>query len=123
MLRYQQHHIYNNLNKVRNEEKEIQSPGFCEFPLDYKDEYFEQLRAEERLSDGSFYHPSNRANEALDLRVYNMAAGDIFLDKLVNSHKLDAKARGLTDLQIQKINHNTVLDFLVQRTKKRIDKK
>lgn len=116
---YYKHHIYTNLNKIRNEEKEIQSPGFCEFPRDYPDDYFEQLRAEERLSNGNFYHPKNRPNEALDLRVYNMAAGDIFLDKVVNSHKTDAKSRGLTDLQIQKINHSTVLDFLTSRVKRR----
>lgn len=116
---YYKHHIYTNLNKIRDEEKEVQSAGFCSFPRDYPDEYFEQLRAEERLSDGSFYHPKNRANEALDLRVYNMAAADIFLDKLVNSHKIDAKNRGLTDLQIQKINHTTVLDYLTSRVKRR----
>lgn len=120
---YYKHHIYNNLNKVKDETKEIQSPGFCAFPRDYTDEYFEQLRAEERLSDGSFYHPGHRSNEALDLKVYNMAAGDIFLDKLVNSHKADAKVRGLTDAQIQRINHSTVLDFLVQRTKRRVYEK
>lgn len=116
---YYKHHIYKNLNLVFNEDKEQQAAGFCWFPRDYTDEYFEQLRAEERLSDGSFYHPKNRANEALDLRVYNMAAADIFLDKLVNNHKVDAKSRGLTDLQIAKIHHSSVLDMLAERTKRR----
>jgi phage terminase large subunit GpA-like protein len=120
---YYKHHIYTNLNRVRDEDKEVQSPGFCEFPRDYPDEYFKQLSAEERLSDGSFYHPRNRANEALDLRVYNMAASDIFLDKLVTDQKAEKKAQGLTDLQLQQINHNLILEQLTRRTKRRLDKR
>jgi phage terminase large subunit GpA-like protein len=120
---YYKQHIYRNLNLVRDDEKDEQSPGFCEFPRDYPDEYFEQLRAEERLANGSFYHPKNRANEALDLRVYNMAAADIWLDKMVKDQQAQARDRGLTDLQIQQIHHKSVLDSLAHRTKKRLDKR
>jgi phage terminase large subunit GpA-like protein len=117
---YYKHHIYNNLAKPRNENSEDQRPGFCEFPRDYPDEYFEQLRAEERRADHSFYLPTGRANEALDCRVYNMAAGDIFVDKMVTEQQTAAKQRGLTDLQVRAINHVIILEELDRRVNKKI---
>jgi len=117
---YYKHHIYTNLSKVRNEDKKIQAPGFCEFPRDYSDDYFRELSAEERRADHSFYLPSKRANEALDCRVYNMAAADIFLDKLVNAQQAEAKNAGLLDIQIRMINHARILEILEKRTQRSI---
>lgn len=62
--------------RVTNPEK----PGFCRFPLDYGDEYFKMLTAEELRSKFSRgfkkqeWVKIRRRNEAFDLRVYATAA-------------------------------------------------
>lgn len=52
---------------------------YCDFPTDYPDKYFDMLVAEEERSDQTFWLASGRANEALDLRVYNLCAGEFYL--------------------------------------------
>lgn len=58
-------------------------PGYCHFPDSpaYDEEYFKQLAAEEKRSKydrgvlmGYFYKKIRARNEALDLKVYNLAA-------------------------------------------------
>ena len=55
-------------------------PGYCHFPARYDDEYFEQLTAEQivtRFSKGfrkREWKKVRARNEALDLRVYAIAA-------------------------------------------------
>jgi phage terminase large subunit GpA-like protein len=55
-------------------------PGFCHFPQEYPDEYFKQLTSEEkvkRFSKGvvkTIWKKKRARNEALDIRVYNLAA-------------------------------------------------
>lgn len=55
-------------------------PGYCHFPADRKKEYFEQLTSEElitRFNRGRIqriWKKKRPRNEALDLRVYNLAA-------------------------------------------------
>lgn len=80
--------LYNNLKKKR-EKGSIQKPGFCDFPVEYIDsetkeirygkKYFDQLTAATKLEDGS-YTTSGKQHEALDVRVYNLAAADFFTD-------------------------------------------
>lgn len=58
-------------------------PGYCHFPETeaYTEEYFAQLTAEEKRNKyekgvlvGTYYQKIRARNEALDLRIYNMAA-------------------------------------------------
>jgi phage terminase large subunit GpA-like protein len=73
--------IYNNLSRPHNEVGQLPAGG-CGFPRDYPDEYFLQLTSEERRADGS-YHKIRTRNEALDTRVYALAASDVWLDNEV----------------------------------------
>lgn len=73
--------IYDTINIPRISGEE-QRKGFCEFPRDYPDYYFQMLTAEEKHVDGSF-HAGGRRNESLDNRVYALCAGDFLLDKWV----------------------------------------
>lgn len=73
--------------------------GFCGFPSDYSDEYFKQLTAPEKKRDGSF-DKHDRPSEAHDVRIYNMCAGDIWLDARVKERheelrKLNANPNSL----------------------------
>jgi phage terminase large subunit GpA-like protein len=58
-------------------------PGYCHFPLakEYDEEYFQQLAGEEKRNKydrgvlvGYYYKKIRARNEALDLKVYNLAA-------------------------------------------------
>lgn len=56
-------------------------PGYCHWPRSYPADYFDQLTAERRVVRYSKGHPTHvwelqkgKRNEALDLRVYGMAA-------------------------------------------------
>ena len=87
---------------------EPQAPGFCDFPLDYGDEYFAQLTAEELRSDGSFHKVRSR-NEALDCRVMALCASDVYLDNLVRDHQNIARSHGANLAVLQTINSRWVL--------------
>jgi phage terminase large subunit GpA-like protein len=73
--------IYNALKKERADVGDNPA-AFCDFPRDYNERYFKMLTAEEKRADGSF-HAGGRRNEALDCRVLNMCASDIYLDREV----------------------------------------
>lgn len=55
-------------------------PGYCHFPLSFDEEYFAQLTAEKKVTKHRRGHPyelwikTRPRNEALDIRVLNMAA-------------------------------------------------
>lgn len=71
--------------------------GYCHFPTDYPEEYFKQLTAERiqtRFVNGHptriWVMPKGRRNEALDCRVYGMAALHILnpnLDRLAKERE------------------------------------
>lgn len=71
--------------------------GYCHFPADYPEEYFKQLTAERiqtRFVNGHptriWVMPKGRRNEALDCRVYGMAALHILnpnLDRLARDQE------------------------------------
>lgn len=73
--------IYNRANFGRVAMGE-QRPGFMDHPMDYNDLYFKMLFAEDLRKDGSF-HDGGRRNEALDIKVYNLCAGDVYLEMQV----------------------------------------
>ena len=58
----------------------VPGPGYCHFPLPFDEEYFAQLTAEKRTTKYIRGHPidvwkkTRPRNEALDIRVLNMAA-------------------------------------------------
>ncbi|MBE3063633.1 MAG: phage terminase large subunit family protein [Spirochaetes bacterium] len=106
--------LYNKLGTVMRRTMEPQANGFQDFPRDYDDEYFAQLVAEEQLSDGSFKSIRAR-NEALDCRVYNMAAGDIYLMGLVEGMRRAAREKGATVRQAEEIGSNHALAWLEAR--------
>jgi len=94
---------------------EPQKPGFCDFPIEYNDVYFDMLTAEEKMSDGSF-QSHGRRNEALDVRVYGLAAADIFLDSELYNYRAWAKQNGADQAQLQQITHRAVIDDMVKGT-------
>lgn len=108
---YYKNQTYNNL-KISRKDAEQQSPGFCDFPADYTEKYFKMLTAEEKRTDGSFYCPDGKRNEALDVRCYASCAADVHLDALVDKFRKAAKAKGVTDQQLTKINRKFIIDYL-----------
>ncbi|MCK5748505.1 MAG: phage terminase large subunit family protein [Oricola sp.] len=74
-------------------------PGYCHFPADYPEEYFKQLTAERIQTKFVNGHPTRvwvmpkgRRNEALDCRVYGLAALHILnpnLDALATEQERD----------------------------------
>jgi phage terminase large subunit GpA-like protein len=114
-------HLYNNL-LIKRQPTGEQRAGFCDFPVDYGESYFRMLTAEEKLSDGSF-KASGRLNEALDCRVMNLCAGDVYLafkiDELRDYHRTE---HSWTRAQLQKINHNFVLEVLTRATAPKLAK-
>lgn len=112
-------HYKNNLYNTLDVERD--KYGFCEFPKDYGENYFEMLIAEDRLADGSFVSKGKR-NESLDCRVGCLCAADVFLDTELLNYKADAKSRGCKPEQIQQITHRTVIEQLEMSTQIRIKK-
>jgi len=108
---YYKNLVYNNL-KIPYQDTGYQKPGYCSFPMDYSEKYFRMLTAEEKRADGSFYCPSGRRNEALDLRVLNLCASDVFLDAEVMKLRLAARDKGATAVQLQTINSKMVLQAI-----------
>lgn len=113
---YYKNHIYNNLSIPRRH-GEKQRPGFCDFPIDYREEHFKQLTAEEKLTDGSFRLPRGRKNERLDCRVYALCAADVYLDAKVLEFKAVAKQKGATPDELLRINHRFVIDMFETQNK------
>jgi len=106
--------IYGNLNIERLPE-DPQRNGFCDFPSDYGELYFEMLTAEEKMPDGSF-DAKGRRNESLDCRVGCLCATDVFLDAEVLMWKAWAKQNGASASEVQTINTMTVLNDIEKKT-------
>jgi len=83
--------------------------GYCDFPLDYPDDYFVQLTNSEKLPDGSFKDHS--PHEALDCRIYNLCASDLWLDNQVRIRREAARTKGANVAWTRmSINSRTVLE-------------
>jgi phage terminase large subunit GpA-like protein len=115
---YYKTHVYNNL-KIERREIDPQKPGFCSFPRDRDERFFQMLTAEEKRTDGSF-HAGSRRNEALDCRCMALCAADVFLDARVSAMRVAAKAKGVSDIELQQINHVWVLDLMARQTARRM---
>jgi len=111
---YYKDRIYNNLKRERKP-VDPQISGFCDFPNDYSEKYFDMLTSEDRMADGSF-QSHGRRNEALDCRVYALCAGDVFLDTEVLLYKACAKSNGSRPDEIQTITTMTVIDKMTEAT-------
>lgn len=121
---YYKTHVYNNV-KISRQPQEPQKPGFCDFPVDYGQKYFDMLTAEEKLIDGS-YESHGRRNESLDCRVMALCAGDVFLDEEVKNYrawamnqKLPFSAWGMTfksKSDFVKITRRHVIDSMTKQT-------
>ena len=112
---YYKGHLYKNL-KIERQDTGKQRPGFCDFPIDYNEKYFRMLTAEEKRRDGTFHCPSGRRNEALDVRVLNQCAADVFLDSEVMRVKAKGMNEGRTRAEVQVINHRMILDYMAKKT-------
>ncbi len=88
-------------------------PGYCHFPAAYPEEYFKQLTAERiqtRFVNGHpsriWVMPKGRRNEALDCRVYSMAALHILnpnLDRLAKDQERERlKQKGQPKAETEK---------------------
>lgn len=110
--------LYNNL-KVKREEHGPQKPGFCNFPYDYPEKYFDMLTAEEKVTEGgvTYYAAHGRRNESLDCRVYSLCAADVFLDNELLNYRAWAKQQGWKQHEIQQITHRTVIENMIESTK------
>jgi phage terminase large subunit GpA-like protein len=86
--------------------------GFMDFPKETTQEYFTQLFNEQVKKDGSFW-AGNRAVEALDCRVYALAACDIYLDSLVKHFQDEYRKKGFSDDRVKnEINKVWVIKYL-----------
>ena len=93
--------------------KDQPGPGYCHFPYERIDpEYYEQLTAERYVLKYKFGKPykewilpTGRRNEALDCRVYAMAARESFsIDMEKRLEKLEQKAKVLQERTTEELN-------------------
>jgi phage terminase large subunit GpA-like protein len=118
---YYKNHVYNNV-KISRLPQDPQKPGFCDFPIDYGQKYFDMLTAEEKLTDSS-YESHGRRNEALDCRVMCLCAADVWLDLELIEYRIWAKSNGWKQDKIKRISHRTVIDNLRKQIEiKKLDK-
>jgi len=105
--------IYANLQVERVEGDGAQRAHFCDFPNDYGQEYFDGLLSEELRADGAYYKIHTR-NEPLDLRVYALAASDVWLDDQVRRAQENWKKQHpeATKDDLAKINGYQALEHL-----------
>jgi phage terminase large subunit GpA-like protein len=98
-----------------------QSSGFCDFPSDYPRSYFDMLTSETKnLEDGS-YSAHGRRNEALDCRIYAMAAADVYLEKMVDKVRKNlVKGGSNPDVVEKKIRTPFILKAIENEIKKQL---
>lgn len=90
-----------------------QGPGYCHFPLERDEEYFDQLTSEVAVPKHRFGHPyvewrlkvAGRRNEALDCRVYALAAMLGRLDSRTErlNRRADRAARRQADVETDEL--------------------
>lgn len=115
---FYKNHTYRNLNATMRKlgsEGEWDNAGATQFPRDYPDDYFKMLTAESKKLDGSFVCGNGVRNEALDCRVMNLCACDIYLDGMVNRLRDEARRRKVKQHQVEAIRHKQVLEYLEQQ--------
>lgn len=106
-------HLFNNLT-VKRLPFDPQSPHFCDFPQDYTPEYFKQLIANEKMSNGSFHDIPGQACEALDVRVYGLCAGDVWLASRMAWYRkqmLAGQAKRPVSVRRSQMEIDSMIDF------------
>jgi phage terminase large subunit GpA-like protein len=81
--------VYNSLRTQKD--PGLSTPiNYPEFPYDYPDSYFKMLNAEYKRGvrkgnriEYEYYCPHGKRNEALDVRVYNLAAREVLYDNVM----------------------------------------
>lgn len=119
--------VYNRL-KIERLPHDPQPGGFCDFPRDYSEHYFDMLTAEEKMADGS-YDSHGRRNEALDCRVYALCAADVWLKTEIEKYRAYAIGQGFpctvagqylrSKNDITKINSRAIIDTIIWATDKK----
>ena len=109
--------IYQNLN-INRVAGNPQRANFMDHPRDYGEDYYKMLTAEELRTDGTFYKPSSRRNEALDLKVYNMCLGEVWLaSQVYHTQRVMIEKNGMPRDQVEKkVRTPYILDELERRT-------
>jgi phage terminase large subunit GpA-like protein len=108
--------MFRSFTLVRNNIRGI-PPGFMDHPKQYSDYYFKMLTAEEKRKDGSFY-AGKRRNESSDCKVYNLCAGDFYLDSVVKDLRDLQIRRGVNRKLVEsEITHSIVLSEMENSTK------
>jgi phage terminase large subunit GpA-like protein len=107
------HNLYGSLN-IQRKEFGPQSPGFCEFPKDYPEKYFQMLTAEDKLVGGGF-RDKGRQNETLDLDIYNRCLCDIYLSRRQEQFREKYKKQYTPDELRAIINYKFVLEYLSRK--------
>jgi len=81
--------VYNSL-RTHKEPGQDTPVNYPEFPYDYDDAYFKMLNAEYKRGvrkgnsiEYEYYCPAGKRNEALDIRVYNLAAREVLYDHVI----------------------------------------
>lgn len=115
---YYKTQIYNRFNLKRNDVSG-NPPGWMDHPKEYGKEYFTMLSAEEKLKDGSFRHTGG-ANEALDVKIYNLCVASVHLDLVVKDTRAAWIRRGLSAREAEeRITHLSYLKELEENTKRK----
>jgi len=111
--------VYQNL-KIKRRAAYPQRPNFMDHPSDYPDDYYKMLTAEEQRDDGTFWKPSSRRNEALDLKVYNICLQEIWLSaQVLQAQRAKIKDGAAKEAVEKLIRTPYVLDYLERKTARR----
>ena len=85
--------VYNSLRTESLPGQETPT-GYPEFPFSYNDNYFKMLNAEYKRGkrkgnkiEYEYYCPQGKPNEALDCRVYNIAAREVLFSQVIEMMK------------------------------------
>ena len=106
---YYKGEFYNRMRILR-QQMGPNPPGYCDFPASYNERHYEQLNAETKWkSDGSF-HPVKVRNEALDCRVYAMAAGESYLMGQVKANRDFIRKTGGTEREMAVVTPKWLLE-------------
>ena len=110
--------LYSRL-RIPREPQDPQRPGFQDMPLETTDEEYLQILSEERHADGH-WSQVREANHLLDMSVYNLAAGSIYLDSLIDDHRSSWTRRGAKPQDVMNIDTHYVLQQLKRQTAPRV---
>jgi phage terminase large subunit GpA-like protein len=105
--------LFYSMLKVPREPLPPQKSGFCDFPYSYPESYFKQLTAAKMLQNRTFH--SVGPDEALDCRVYCLAASEVYLENYVLNVRAEYQRQGVHPQDLQKITTRYVIDRMIER--------